>query len=161
MRSSLLLGGAAVLLCTACVDSRSLRIAAGPPALLQLHSPPDCDGPGAPSPGCARHFLASTPVALSGEGPPLFHLPNQGKSAFVTLFVVLLALCVCCLCIAQHAHVFLALVVVKVLMLITCCCGPRLKAWAEYLAAQTANGGDEADEALPLLRPQPTILKSL
>ena len=65
-------------------------LVSAPPALFDLSNPPGCDGPGAPPPGCARHWLQSTPVAVSGQGPPLFNLPDQGKHFFVGLLVGLI-----------------------------------------------------------------------
>jgi len=155
MRAALL-----VLLCAASGESRKLLVGApSGPSLLDLSSPPGCDGPGAQPSDCRRSFLASTPVALSGQGPPLFHLPDQGKHLFVWLFAGVLVLLLCCLCCFQHAHVFLALLLVKLCVLLGCCCAPRLVAWAE---AQTAHSDTMAEQS-PLLpeKSQSQPLKTL
>ena len=75
-----------------------------PPAIIKLASPPGCDGPGSPPPSCARHFLVSTPVAASGQGPPLLGLPDQGKHFFPYLLGGAVLLCVCAIMAMQLWH---------------------------------------------------------
>jgi hypothetical protein len=48
---------------------------------------------------------------------------------------------------------FLALLCVKLTVALGCCCGPRLKAWAD--AQQLATDTDDDAEETPLLRGPP------